>query len=185
MDPNCPWNIKPILPLGDSSADDVFLAVGRALTQWEVLEGRLGYMFGLIVDSRRTDAASRAYGAVSSFQARYDMLAAAFAASPARHDPAVAPFDALLKRIAHFGPRRNDIAHGMVTKFNVDRKERGHYLCPAQYATKRRRRPGTALGDYAYTSAQIYEYVAEFIACGKAILPFMTAVQEYWARAGS
>lgn len=67
------WNSPPSKEYGDVTDDAVFLAVGRALSTWEEIEVALANMFALFVESY-SDAAKRAFGAISSSSGRREAL---------------------------------------------------------------------------------------------------------------
>ena len=73
-----PYDIPPAEPTGSATADEVFLSVGMALTQWEMLEQELADLFGSLCDTSSM-APSLAYGAVVASSSRGDMLKAAAA----------------------------------------------------------------------------------------------------------
>ncbi len=166
MDPNCPWNPKPKLPMGDADERDTYAAVGHALSRWECLETSIALCFSAIVGALMNQSAMRAYGTVASFSGRRDMVKAAFDVFELRDHPKVAPFAPLLNRAGNFSARRNEIAHGVVTRVTVDNVPQGSYLVPPRYNSNKHkyREPISmlGLGDYAYTAAQIHEYAQHF-----------------------
>jgi len=164
MDPNCPWNPKPKLPRGDASADILYAAVGRALSQWEQLETNLALCFSAFVGASLKDGAVLAYGTVTAFTGRRDMVKVAFEAFPARSHEKIAPFKDILNRAGNFSARRNEIAHGIVTRLTVEQVDNGCYLLPPLYNTNKQRKFAVTagFGDYAYTSSQISEYTQHF-----------------------
>jgi hypothetical protein len=178
-----PYDAAPLASEGDLEDSTVYEAVGRALSQWEVFEGTLGRLFaGLCgVAPFRDEGATRAYGVVSAFTGRCDMLEAALAVFPRRADPDAEAIAKLIKTARSFGARRNEIAHGIVSGFTENSRFRGHYLVPAYYNSRKREvislqemaklEPAEGLkrfadsqrGKYAYTAAQINEYRRHFL----------------------
>ena len=71
-DPN-PWDVMPREPRGDLSPEPIHLAVGRALSAWEVLDEVQAKMFGVLVASRAESAAS-AYGTIQTSRGRSDPI---------------------------------------------------------------------------------------------------------------
>jgi hypothetical protein len=73
-----PWEIRDPSPLGDSDENQIFNAVGRALTEWEEVENACARLFALIVSAnqRRTyhAPAVRAYGCIASVPTKCEML---------------------------------------------------------------------------------------------------------------
>src|SRR5437016_4893458 len=79
-----PWDIPPIPETANADPDDIFRAVGGALSGWESVEHTLADIFTLLVEAKPPPVpfdimtpAARAYGSVVSFQARSAMVEAA------------------------------------------------------------------------------------------------------------
>src|SRR5205085_1743843 len=73
-----PWDPLPLPEKGDPEASKTFEAVGRAISSWELIEAHLGLIFSVFVDTDSIVAgAMRAYGSVTSFSSRHDMIKAA------------------------------------------------------------------------------------------------------------
>lgn len=72
-----PWDRRPWPLFGDADMNELYAAVGRALSQWERYEGHLALLFSAFVTGMETDIARRAYCAVRTFEGRTDMLRAA------------------------------------------------------------------------------------------------------------
>jgi hypothetical protein len=174
-----PWDQCPIEPHGDGDVDQIYLAVGRALSTWETLEENLGRVFAALCGSNG-EGPARAYGAVSSNSGRTDMIREAFSCSHVRSKSSFATFPKFLERVGKYGTRRNEIAHGVARSFNVNSVDKGCYLCPASYHS-RKTLSSTAymdsvinsefteqlifirvFGKYAYTSNQINYYTDRF-----------------------
>jgi hypothetical protein len=163
-----PWDIRPPPAQGDSSSEKLYTAVGHALTRWEELEEHLADLFAIFVGSSEITPgktpAIRAYGSVSNFYGRADMLEAAgeafFSIHEAKRDAGVTgkAFSGLMKDCKRFCSRRNDIAHGR--KHHIPRK--GHYLFPAFYNSKKYPLPANAAVSYSFTSTEIDYYADRF-----------------------
>jgi hypothetical protein len=65
IDDMWPTPILEFKSIGSGTPEEIFLSVGRALTQWEVIESVLGWLFGHLVESD-SHAAQRAYGVISN-----------------------------------------------------------------------------------------------------------------------
>jgi hypothetical protein len=167
------WSL-PRLQSGDGDADQVYTAVGRALSQWEELETLLGELFATFVESRST-AAARAYGTMASAQARFDLLDSAaeiyFAERAGQDD-----YRNIIKIIRLASPCRNNVAHGVVREYAAYGTDGGgNYLVSPEY-NSRRNEPFSefesnsidpfhfARHKYAYTAAQITMLRDRFIA---------------------
>lgn len=123
---------------GDESNEPVFKSVGYALTTWEQIETILSRMFQLFVESN-SDAAMRAFGSISSASGRreaLDMAAEIYASKKKQLFP-VDDFKLLMKHIGQASVRRNEIAHGIATSFNLDGKSHGFFLVPASYLSRK------------------------------------------------
>jgi hypothetical protein len=162
------WTL-PRAPFGDEHDDPLYLAVGKALSQWEELETALSGLFAVLVESR-SPAATRAYGIVASAQGRYDLLCNAAEVYFAERDQAAyAQFREIIKTLRLASPRRNDVAHGVVREYAApDVEGGGFYLVSPDYNSRRT----TAFIDlsedsldpfdfslhkYAYTTSQVID----------------------------
>ncbi|UDL88333.1 hypothetical protein LGH82_24820 [Mesorhizobium sp. PAMC28654] len=89
------------------------------MSRWERYEGILAILFSAFVTGGATQAASRAYVAVRTFEGRAQMLRAAteayFAEFP--DDELQSEFKIILTNATCFSARRNDIAHGVVDHY--------------------------------------------------------------------
>lgn len=174
--PNHPWNPLPRQDMGDANDDVLYAAIGRALSAWEYFENLLGDTFAGLCGARVTEGAERAYGVVSSFTGRRDMVDAAWSCHPQRGRPELADLPKTLERAKQFAARRNEIAHGVVIGWTVSGKPRGFYLCPASYNSRKRPSRQQAvesaaddetwmrlsIGNYAYTAEQVLYYRDQF-----------------------
>jgi hypothetical protein len=160
------WDILPTPEKGDTTHAELYTAVGHALTQWENLEEELAELFSVLVGAPEMapgrGPAISAYGSVSNFNVRANMLKAAAEVFFGQYPPEIAGpikegFDDLMKSCVQFAARRNDIAHG--------KRElvagRGHYLLPAFYNSKKHR-PGQVMA-FGYSSKEIRAYANHFI----------------------
>src|SRR5205085_1041102 len=77
-----PWDV-PARPATADFSEQIYFSVGKALSNWELVEQQLGEMFSMFIQSPVSGAtplgepAIRAYGSVVSFSSRADMLEAA------------------------------------------------------------------------------------------------------------
>jgi hypothetical protein len=74
-----PWDARPVAPVGSTSAEEIYLEVGFALSQWEFADIQLSDLYlsliGAYYGSSRS-IALRAYGAASAFSTRSGMIEA-------------------------------------------------------------------------------------------------------------
>jgi hypothetical protein len=171
-----PWERRSWPKQGDKILSKTYAAAGRALSQWERYEGVLSLVFSTFVAGTETQAAKRAYVAVRTFEARADMLRAAslayFAEKPSDQH-LQEPFKTILRDATCFGPRRNEIAHGV-----VDFYFRENVKCPvplpeklpeeAEYAlypsfASFKERSLTNAPTYCYTSLELNYFSGQFI----------------------
>lgn len=172
-----PWDPLPKDKVGNKDSATLYAAVGRALSAWESLEANLGQMFGLMSGSL-SEVPARAYGVVASANGRLEMAKEAFACYPGRNEPELVGIGDLLKRVGKFIPRRNEIAHGIVTGVTIEDDMQGAFLCPARYMSRKQvsiaaiqdtiRGGGTFehasfVGKYAYNSKQLAHYKKQFL----------------------
>lgn len=75
-----PWHLPAREADGDESPDQLYTAVGKALSNWEQIENQLANLFATLVGAKikaNPAPAVRAYGTIVSFKSRSAMLDAA------------------------------------------------------------------------------------------------------------
>ena len=171
-----PWDIRDPSPRGDAQENDIFVAVGSALTEWENVEVECAKLFAVLVSTslKRTYLAPavRAYGAIISVRSKGEMLRLAaesyFERRRAKQASFRDTFNERLKEYREFSNRRNDIAHGCLksvfvteqtTKKGRRRGAIGFYLLPSFYNPKKFKEEKFS---YQYTSSDIIYYRQEF-----------------------
>lgn len=176
-----PWDIPPPPKKGDASKSTTYEAVGLALSNWEFFEFDLGLMFITLLRANEGIAARRAYGSIITFRGRLEMIEAAAEAYFLVHRaPRVkADFRSLMNRAQKYGARRNEIAHGRVQEFKLERRKKsdGWALYPSHFnsnkmtlsGTRRRKvylhvhaRLAVTQPRYVYTSTEISAFAAHF-----------------------
>jgi hypothetical protein len=167
-----PWDRKPWPEVGDDKAEKTYAAVGRALTAWELYEANVAAMFSVLVAGTKSLAAYRAYCAVRTFEGRLDMLRAAstayFAQRPDSQQQDL--IRTIVREAASYCPRRNEIAHGMVHRFqrkpekSQSPKEDTFALYPPYVTFKER--DLLQVPTYCYTSVELTHYAKEFMRIG-------------------
>lgn len=114
-----PWDQRPWPQAGHPNSQEIYAAVGEAISQWERYEGNLSLLFAALVSKSDNLPARRAYNAVRTFEARIEMLRAAstafFAENPNEGHESL--MTAVVTDGKCYGPRRNEIAHGVVDHF--------------------------------------------------------------------
>lgn len=152
--------------------DEIFTAVGRALSKWEQLQGYLALIFAQMIgeDPNGSFTALRAFGTVTSQSNRLQILREAgkmfFEFHPSTHQE---EFSSLLVSVEQLERRRNEIAHGVVNPYVPDAADptSGTYaLLPAYYATRKRPVEDVAMQitrpTYAHTAADVERIGDEF-----------------------
>lgn len=123
-----PYDVLPPPEIGGgaTSAEAIYIEIGRALTTWEELEEHLAEAFALMAGrpsheaTTNTSPAMRAYGTVVTFRGRKDMiLAASEAYFMQRKSGLQAELKSFVNRCANFASRRNDIAHGVIKNIEL------------------------------------------------------------------
>lgn len=178
------WVKPPPQKKGDKDVDSVFLAVGRALTQWEMLEQRLAALFCIVcnVPPASNDPVRRACGAIENGTLRRSALLAAAEVHFGSHwtrKIVRTSFVRLIESTAAASKRRDDIAHGIVRHHKYRQlggktEDHGAFLFPPYYNTGRTKAsfviepgeeilpPDFHLSDFRYTSADILEFEKRF-----------------------
>jgi hypothetical protein len=183
-----PWDIpeRPTTPTKDPN--DIFRAIGDALSSWESVEHYTAMIFTLLVAENppklplpHSGPAVRAYGSVVSFQARAAMVEAAarafFYLHP--HQKHEDRLKKLMKAANGWSARRNDIAHGNVAGCPWDLNQ--CLLWPSDYNSKKysvERRPA-----YLYNDAQIMDFRNGFYGLSDQMGKFFSEFWEWRLRA--
>lgn len=177
-----PWDVAPARAKGDQTADELYRAVGIALSIWETVDETCAWIFAVLVDSRN-GAAELAYGSVVASSARVEMIKAAGQRALHQDESLLKDLQKMLAVTTKLGARRNEIAHGIVQGYEVmtvdqpviileddDRfGDEGFYLVPPRYATRKRGSPAASSprqfylqGTYAYVAEQVLDYANQF-----------------------
>lgn len=131
-----PWDIV-VCGKYDDDPEPIYTAVGKALSAWELIEHHLARMFAFFCGAHDPVLLKRAYGSVTSYLGRSDMLesvAEVYFHRRSAH-PMKDRFFSVLKEVDNFSPRRNEIAHGVVgIVFFVNRNERPDDLPDTKFA---------------------------------------------------
>jgi hypothetical protein len=163
------WDVPAIPVEGDATADQTYLMVGRALTNWEHLESALGQLFAFLVGAQvsypNNEPAMRAYGSVVSFQGRATMLEEA--ANGYFHLNRNSEFEERFHTIVkvecrQFSARRNDIAHGRLQQAWQSNGRIGHFLMPGFHSSKSWKVGDTTIPKYSYTSRELQFFSTQF-----------------------
>jgi hypothetical protein len=161
-DPPPAWSVLPRSKTGARTEEELYFAVGYALSAWELVEEGLAEIFALFIGAREAGPPSsghqpaiRAYASVISFNSRKEMVAAAAQAyfyRAGKDEPLKSQFGSLIDEAGGHAGRRNDIAHGRVQLSPGD----GFYLLPGLYNSKKN--PIGQPPTYAYDASQVHFY---------------------------
>jgi hypothetical protein len=149
---------------GAATENALYIAVGAALSTWELVEEGLAEIFALFIGAPEAGPTSghqpaiRAYGSVISFRSRVEMVSAAAQAFFHRepNSEIQKQFGRLMEESNGYAGRRNDIAHGRVQY--VAGKD--FYLFPGLYNSSKN--PVGRDAIYAYNDTQILQYCEAF-----------------------
>ncbi len=184
--PDKTWSSPKIDPTKKGSQDqnEVFRAVGAALSAWERAEEELTNLLVKLcrISDRSADGVFRAFGAIESNAVRRKAVEAAAEVYFGRfwsHSEIRFTLDALLDAIQNAAFIRNEIAHGKVVQFIINDAalgvhDLGAFLCAPTYKTNHQLPylNSTVEGDllsiyikssYRYNVDDITGYITKFI----------------------
>jgi hypothetical protein len=67
-----PWERPPLSSAGNANPSDLYIGVGRVLSQWEIVELQLGYLYTAFVLKYQNWEAVIEYGRGPTFKGRSD-----------------------------------------------------------------------------------------------------------------
>jgi hypothetical protein len=140
-----PWDVPRAPKNGDAEPSAIFHSVGGALDSWNNFENICGALFSDFNEiCIGGEASHRAWGSVNSFRARAEMLSAAaevyFHKYP--HSGDQLRFKWMMERALGLSARRNEIAHGVVSRYRWFVPKRikgvgiGYVLGPSMFSTR-------------------------------------------------
>jgi hypothetical protein len=182
-----PWDNQPWAERGENSENDVYVAVGKALSHWELLEQAIAGLFTLVtVGSYYAPSAPtlRAYSSVTSSGNRIQMVRAALEGwlRDWKDCPLREKSLGILKECSGWAGRRNDIAHGLVDRF-ADEFEKGWFLLPGSYSKKGRNEVGKI--DYRYNAEIIHNFSDRFLELHNRLNEITSKMAEWHCKAAS
>lgn len=150
------WD-RPVLDRhGDIDVDDIYVAVGRALSEWSMVEIALGRLYALL-DGAAPQVAWRTYAAERDPRTRHALLAQTadiYFADRTTDDDATCR--KVIEAAGHAAQRRDDVVHGIAVLFRPGALD-GSYLVPTGFTAGDSNVP-----DYAYTAAQLTTLRSQF-----------------------
>jgi hypothetical protein len=176
-----PWDERPWAQQGNKNHDEIFTAVGSALSDWELLEQSIAAVFTLVTVGSYyapSTPALRAYSSVISSNNRIQMVRAALQAwlRERKDCPLQGNVLTILSECSGWAGRRNDVAHGIVDRF-LDEFEKGWFLVPGLYAKRGRNEVGKV--DYRYNAEIIHGFGGQFIELHNRLSETVSAMGEW------
>lgn len=155
---------RPLAIQGNATEEELFVAVGKALSCWELVEQGVASLFTIVTVGSYyapTAPALRAYASVIGSRARIDMVTAALKSWLNDWPDCPCGQNALeaLKNCKSWASRRNEVAHGLVDKHF---EQESWFLMPSLYSIKGRPLP-KAKAAYRYNAEIIESFAVKFI----------------------
>ncbi len=178
-----PWDERPWAEIGNKSETEIFAAVGKASSHWELVEQAIASLFTFVTVNTYyapTAPTIRAYSSVASSHNRIQMVRAALESwlHEWKHFEFGAQVLGLLHECSGWAGRRNDIAHGIADRY-LDEIEKGWFLVPGLYNIKSR--PLGKKAAYRYNAAIMDEFSERFMDLHNR-LNEMTSLMAEWHR---
>lgn len=165
-------------PTPTTTEEELYSAVGKALTAWERLDTALAMTFGSFVGTQHI-VALRALGRIESPAARLQVLLEAFQSSSPQVQSSLPNYEATVKSVIKLTEARNAIAHGQVHGIQITGRDKGFYLVPGMSTSRKAANPAhtvfeslfaakteaeavAQIYDYALNAARIIAFAAEF-----------------------
>jgi hypothetical protein len=159
-----PWDAPAWPEKGDQDVNQIYKAVGKTLSSWEMVEEVVARLFGLFTSTTyqypQMAPAIRAYGSITSFGVRAKMVIEAgrcfFNQFPdERKCPLESNLQPFITECEQWAGRRNDVAHG-----RAEHLPSGYFLLPGLY--HRQKQPLGEDPKYCYNSDQISKFSEAF-----------------------
>jgi hypothetical protein len=167
--------------LGDKDISAIYLAVGEALSRWEHAESALIKLYQLLCETDSL-APCRAYGMLTGFTGRADMLKAAADEYFHRRDKADHEVvKEIIQGFTNAAKYRNNIAHGIAAGMNLSgtKEHAGYYLQSPSYAEKKRKERIEIEGEW-WMSAGYFYRATEISICSKRFTQLLDATMTRW-----
>jgi hypothetical protein len=170
------WTRPENQNLGDADNNNIYHAVGYALTCWEIAEEALAELYLVLTHTEKSSISPvrRAFGSIESNSGRRKAIEAAAEAHFERRweeNDIRKAFLLVIDAVARASRRRDDLAHGIALGQQFDERSFGAFLFPPDYNTPRTHMyADTGDGDplfftmtkYRFTSQQIMEFANRF-----------------------
>lgn len=160
-----PWDAFPYPERGDADLAETNKAVGAALSQWELLESVLAFLYSGIVRGGEESAiealeATESFRSIQASRQRLNLLKAAgsefFANRNRRQGDR---FNELMILCENLAQRRNEIAHAHAVRVTTDGVDLGYFIQPGSHAAGLNTQTGP---KYRYSSKELAHYAGQF-----------------------
>jgi hypothetical protein len=135
------WKRPKPKQTGDVRQEQIFEAVGLALSMWETAEGHFAGLFAtLLGDTQFSVGARRVYGSIGTSHGRREALRHAAevyfdSSNVPQHERDI--FVKIIKSFSLAAGRRDDIAHGVAHGVSINSQSHGCFLFPPEYNSER------------------------------------------------
>lgn len=196
------WDSPTPSDIGDSDADRLFMHVGIALSQWEQTEESFCLLLRLFIginNSRASAVVEQIYGSIVAGGGRANALEAAgkvFLDGNSLMQKHMPTFTLLINHFRKAGARRNEIAHGKVTKYRINDVDHGMFLVSANYNANKTNPIGTLTfwedlnldsepfaslpSKYRYTTSDLVSFISRFRDLRNWALDFHSEASAEW-----
>lgn len=164
-----PWDVPPWPTRGDDDAEKTHAGIGGVISVWSVVESELSRLYTVFTDRYEDLEALMEFGDGTIFRNRFETLIQAstryFIRCP--NQAAEGDLHRISRLLLGFADRRNDIAHGVVTRVDslgyfrerLDPAVRSHpnYMLLPPFHTRKKHDPNHGGPAYAYNYESMFE----------------------------
>lgn len=188
---NAYWKRVESASESTDTQEQIFMAVGAALSDWESAESALATLYAVLCDADGTSysAIIRTFGSVTSSGTRRNIIEATAEIYFGGHWNDQRIKKRLVGLLTAFGEasrRRDEFAHGQAYGFSLNGKHLGVFLFPSQYIASRNHAfPVPVDGDpfsslpakYRYTASEIHDFARKFRELRDAVFQLTIAIR--------
>lgn len=164
-----PWDVPPWPTRGDEDAERTHAGIGGVVSVWSIIENELARLYTVYVDRYDDLSAQLEFGDEPYFRKRYlkleDAAARYFMRKP--HQAAEGYLSRISDLLSGFSARRNEIAHGIVSRVeqmgyfrdHLDPEVRGrpNYMVLPPFHVRKNHSPEHGGPTYAYNYQNMFE----------------------------
>lgn len=192
------WEHKAFASASTDTQDQVFHAVGAALSSWESAESALATLYVMLCDVENGSSAAiaRTFGSIPSSAGRRKIIKAAaeiyFGTHWQNHRIKKGLTD-LLAAFTKASERRDEFAHGQAYSFSINGKSHGCFLFASQYISSRNLPfpPGSPedpfsnlSSTYRYTATEILDFARKFNELRDAVWSYVVSIRRIMGTPG-